>query len=332
MDLPGSMAGNGRGPAAVETPPESAGGDPVCSAAGGGVREFSRSPRLSLWIPALLCCLVTGCGLWHGPRDGKSGRSDPAPRPAPRSSSVVLAVIVMEYRDHERGMIEQLWGESDQLAIGTECRQAMDANGIRAAVLPSQITGSLGGLLATGLPMAADAMPDLIDELDSGDEATRSRLQGMRMHFQPGAMREVPVSGAFAMVDWALHGAGRVTPGFAANSRAAVQVTVDPEGSREGVRMEILPGFREQHAQPVFGAGNSDLELGSRQIFHPLDELGLEVRLRKGQTLILGSVRDVDSSRLPPALGELFFADNRAAGWSGLRRLLLIRLVSVPGQ
>lgn len=286
------------------------------------------------WIRALLGSglglLVAGCAAWRPAPRGTAEVNTAERVSLTKSTNIVMAVMVLEYRDHEYRMVEEMWAESDQLAVQPEVRRVLDANGLRATLLSSHIHGSLGQLLVTELPMIADALPDFADSPDLEGMATRSRLQGIRMHFQPGHHREVPVSGTFGVVDWEIGDGERLTRGSASNSRAVVQLTAESAGE-ERVRLEVLPGFREQHAQPVFGAGTRDFEFSSRQVFHSLPGMAFDVVLRRGQTLVLGPLAELDRQKVPPPLGETLFGDDPSAGYSGLRRLLMIRLVSVPG-
>ncbi len=283
-----------------------------------------------LWLTVVA---TGGCGPWN-----KAGSQVSAVFPAnfplgsrPNSGrGLVLAVAVVEYRDHELKLVEQIWDEADQQAIGIDACRVLDSNGMRCGVLSSHLSGGLAQLLETELPVVADALPGLVEAFDDESLPTRSRMRGMRMQFQPDVMREVPVSGTFALVDWAITSQERVTRGFAANAQGAIQI-LPKQVDDSGATIELLAGFREASSQPLFESGQHDFQFGSQQQFHALAELAIESRLRRGQTLLLGPTHVTAADELGvPVVGQLFFGDDRQQGYTGLRRMLMVRLESLP--
>jgi len=281
-----------------------------------------------------LVCVSASCSAWRNNDGehsaGKTLRGSGAYN-LPRDQ-LVMAVIIMEYRDQETDLVEQIWQESDRQAIDIDTRRVLDSNGIRVSVLSSHLSGSMGRLLDRELPMVIDAMPGLVEAFDDTSLPVRSRLTGVRMNVRPGGMREVPISGIYANVQWEMIGGDRVTPGAAANSQAAFQITATPQGDTVA-SMHLVPVFREQLEQPVFHPGKADFELTSRQNIQSLDSLAIDVQLRPGQTLVVGpnhqfAIDQPESSRL----GNIFFGDDREQGYTGLRRLIMVRLISLPSR
>lgn len=277
--------------------------------------------------------ILGGCAGWRPAfapgedtaREAAQGAAATPVAVAATQRHMVVAVMLLEYRYDEIGLIEQLWSETDLQSIAASERRLLDQNGFRAGLLASQIPPSLGQLLDAELPIVADVLPDLVEVHDDPDLPGRSRLTGMRMTFQPHVAREIPVSGQFDVASWQVASSDQVSPGTAVAARACFQLTAAPAGDDQ-MTLAVLPGFREAGSRPVFGSGRRDFELQAEQVFHALGELGFTAPLRRGQTLLIGPASQ------PSDLGLLFFGDPDKELYSDayLRRLMLVRLVDLP--
>lgn len=287
----------------------------------------------SLLATTILLGLLAGCSAWRNNVDDHPAIGKAPPGSILHSAQhdhLVMAVIIMEYRDQEIDLVEQIWNESDRQAIDIDTRRVLDTNGMRASVVASHLSGSMGRLLDRELPMVIDAMPGLVEAFDDKSLPARSRLNGVRMNVRPGVMREVPISGVFANVQWEMVTGDRTTPGVATNSQACFQITATPRNDT-AASIHLVPVFRDQVGQPMFQAGKADFELSSRQEFQPLNAMAIDTKLRPGQTLIVGPNHQFSDDRPADSmLGSIFFGDDREQGYTGLRRIIMVRLINLP--
>ncbi len=263
------------------------------------------------------CLIVGGCAKW------KSSNAEPKPMkfPASRMSpdSVSLEVAVAQLDDSQVEQIAELWSLLDQQEISLELRKQLDANGLRVAVVPSQLPGVLRELLEPKEidPATLDSMQAQMHEQGLLKPSERL-ISHNKIQNRDGKAYELAVTNVYPEKSWIFHSTNGDSAGAGKSVRGVLSIKTFPQGDGS-VLLKIVPQIHHGDTRTEIGVVDRSFLFQNRQSQVQFKDLQIEVSLLPGETLICGPTSDIAD------LGELFFGVPGAV--PGNQRIVLIRLV-----
>jgi hypothetical protein len=263
------------------------------------------------------CLLAGGCAKWKESDSEPKPLKFPASRMLPDSVSLELAVAQLD--DSQVEQIAELWSRLDQQEIPLALRKQLDANGLRVAVVPSQLPGVLRELLA---PKEID--PKLLDLMQTQmyEQGLLKPAQRLISHSKiqnrEGKSYDLAVTNVYPEKSWIVHSANGESAGAGKSVRGVMRIKTYPQGDGS-VRLTVTPQIHHGDTRTEIGVVDRSFLFQNRQSLVEFDDLKMDVDLLPGETLICGPTSDIAD------LGELFFGVPGAV--PGNQRIMLIRLV-----
>lgn len=268
--------------------------------------------RLSrAWLCACLLACAAGCrSLALLPaaagRQLETGQANAAARPADRT--IPIEVVFVRHDAHDAGFGAELWNMIDEQAVEDGLRRRLAANGLRAGIVAGDLPPHLGERI---LPdrAAQPAGPDAV----AADAPLTHRL----LRLLPGRRSEILVSAGIPELVLLEDCDGQVRGGTFHDASGLFELKVRTAADGR-VRVEVVPEVRHGPLERswVGEEGMFRMEAGQRR--HRRDDLALDVELREGHLLVLGSGGDTTAT-----LGDALLRDH--GGDRSTRRLLVIR-------
>lgn len=273
--------------------------------------------KTSSLILAMMATLV-GCDLTQPglrkdslpPMIGSAGRLI-----SPKRNALQMKIASRPIEDEVLG--ETLWNAADVQSIGDEVRQALAANGLRAAV----ITGEL----PTQVQAVLDAPPP-------------NRIDPMTVVLNDGDGLGVPVGTNTAQIELMFNRQGKVAGKSFQDANGQLRISANQVGD-DRVKIRITPelhhGPVRQGWQAAPGGGTfapHQFVSKSGQTEESFRDLAVELSLRPGQVAIISSVPERQSN-----LGSFMFTAQDGTSDRTLRKVLFIwaaraELGSPPGH
>lgn len=263
------------------------------------------------------CLFVGGCAKWKSTDAEPKLLKFPASRMSP--DSVSLEVAVARFDDSQVEQIAELWSLVDQQEIPLEVRKQLDANGLRAGIVPSQFPAVLRELLK---PQEID--PTKLDSLqvqlhEQGLLKPAERLISHRkIQNRDGKSYDLAVTNVYPERSWIVHSANGESAGAGKSVRGVMSIKTYPQGDGS-VRLTVTPQILHGDMRTEIGVVDRSFLFQNRQSVIEFNELKMGVSLLPGETLICGPTPDIAD------LGELFFGEPAEERQN--QRIVLIRLV-----
>ena len=252
---------------------------------------------LGLPLVLLIALVATGCSYWKKPSGEKFGLS----QAEVATDAISLDVLVAQLTEDKFEDFNEVWKSVDTLKIDLQTRKKLDANGIRAGILPS----------AQGLKIRKlfEASEIRAEELDSWQQRVHDK--GLlrrespvklfkRIQNQAGSEHLIQVSDTWPQQSWVVHGTDERIVGVGEQVEAAFELTTFP--SRDGsLKLQLIPQILHGLARPQFDVEGDQFLLKSKKAELALNELTIRLALQPGETLIVAATSDFSD------LGRLFF-------------------------
>jgi hypothetical protein len=270
--------------------------------------------RLTLLLAfAHAAALAGGCSF--GPLGGR-GKS-PLSQMKPGIEASTLEVVFVRHRYELPAMNEELWQEIDETPIPAGVRKALAQNGLRAGVvsetLPAGLAAALSGeTVEAAADGEASASESPLGKLESEPLVRRRTLQAM-----PGQRAELLASGVYEQLPLLVRERGEVRGETYAKAQALFAVKAQPTGDGR-VRLAVVPEVHYGEQQQKYAADDGVFRLESSRPKVALEQMGIEVVLSRGQSIVLGTRPDRAGS-----VGHYFFTEPQ--GGQLEQKLMLIR-------
>ena len=275
----------------------------------------------------LLTSLLTslGCAPLEPPKKAPVGPSFGATRMT--ADAVVLEVGLVQLDDSQVDSFEQFWSRLDHQKFEQPIRQRLDQNGIRVGVMPSQPPGIFLQLVQPR-PCELESL-DLVQQqmAAQGKLEPKSRmLKHQRVVNRRSDTYRVETSEVHPQAQWEVRRDQQSSFGTGELVQAVYEITTSPQ-SDGTTRIRLAPRINYGPVQQTIGAGEQAFAYDSHQAGQLLSELGVEVVLRPGETIVLAPTSDRAD------LGKLFFdairpdEDSNRTPFHLTHRVLLVRLV-----
>ncbi len=277
---------------------------------------------------SLLCLVVTGllagCSHLSQPADeGYATGHKVSPlaslRMAPDIVALEIAVVTLDGPALER--FQGIWSQADLQSLSLPVRQRLDLNGIRTAVLGTQLPKELTAALAWKQPLMTrdgDILFNSRDPLPPHD-APETQSLGKIEQLNAGDQQWVPCSGTQPHLEWQVQTADTIRSGNCELAQCGFLVSQVPVGD-QAIKLWLRPVIRHGEIKLRYGIDQATLLMQEAQKELKLEELDFAQPLRLGQTLV------VTCNPTPSGVGELYFASAR---FKTARQVLLIRPVQM---
>lgn len=299
-----------------------------------------RSGPILLACCWLLSCSLGGCSRWQA-RETAPRKPNPFATQALRAKpgTVHFELAIAQLDQDQEPTLELAWREFDEQAVSVDTRRWWDRNGLRVAVISSQIPDTLLELVAP-----REVNEDYLDEfqlqlfhkgkLDSTPRLVMRKQVGIR----PTEPKWVAVSNplSYGQWRWTTSAGSQTSQGEAVQTGFMVSSQARGDGS---VTVKLVPRIASGAPKPSFGLSQWQLELEHKQDEVLLWDLAIEVTLLPGQTIVATS-NYPESSDEPSTvddaaattweLGQLFFEtlENQSAHYiQPGPRVFLLRLM-----
>lgn len=233
--------------------------------------------------------------------------------------AVSLEVAVAQLDGGQAELIEEFWALLDQQKIPFQNRKILDANGIRAAVVPAHVPGVLRELLK---PQVID--PDLLNSFQKQmyDKGLLKPVERLLTHDKvqnrDGESHELVLSAPHPEMSWVITTNRGKSAGAGKSVRGVFGVKTFPNGDGS-VRLMVTPKIHHGDPRTQIGVFDKSFLFESQQSVIELSDLVTEAKLLPGESLVVGATSDLGD------LGRLFFGTPDSS--SNHQRLMLIRLV-----
>jgi len=256
-------------------------------------------------ILAAICAVAVGCRAVTSTAlvaDDEPVTADAARRASLVPRTLPLEVHFVRHDPRDPAFHGELWNHVDEQALGADLRGRLAANGLRAGV----ITGPLPGDVAARL----DAVT-AVDPAAPEDAGLRRLLRLL-----PGKRAEVVAVSALAELVLLEHGTEGVSGATFHDVTAlfAMQAWPDADGR---VRVRIVPELKHGPVRRSWVGEEGMFRLENGQARRSFDDLGIEVRLPAGGTLLVGVTDQAGA-----AVGDALLRERATDG--GVR-LLVVR-------
>ncbi|GIW98180.1 MAG: hypothetical protein KatS3mg111_1513 [Pirellulaceae bacterium] len=276
-----------------------------------GKKQGSRGWLLHLLLAGLLA--GGGCSSWKSP-SARPTSPLAEPNGVPRPDVVTIDTVTARFPDDQADALNELWNQLDESIVPIEQRQLLAQNGLRVGV----VIGQLPPLIERRLQETGQQQES--DVVEGAGLATDVDNRMHRLQCRAGKRKEVlvrrvtdPVTVVSVQADGALSGATYDMPAMLLDLRAI------PIGAVEA-QLRLTPEIHYGTRRQTFVVSDVGIRPSLERPRRVWKELGLDLRLRAGQVLVLGG-------RIPPkAIGKAFFTTSAIDGTQE-HVLLLIRLV-----
>ncbi len=258
-------------------------------------------------VSLLLAAALGGCAELPKPK----GLELKPPKMA--ADSVVLEVFLVRLPPEEEVTPAEIWAEIDELSLPADLRQRLGARGFRAGLTAGRIPVELERLL-----QLAENLPTQSNDTALMDFQSESKVSRRILQMRSGRRGEIMASRIYERLSL-FDRAGEQVNGQTyqqAQCCFAVSGVPQPDGR---VRLELQSEVQHGAPHGQITPGDLTFVIETRRERVSLDELKIEVDLKPGQLLVLGSTESSDGS-----LGHYFFSEEIAGGEA--RRLVLVRL------
>ncbi len=250
--------------------------------------------------------------------------------------SVALELAIAQISDRDARQLDQIWHHFDQQKIALSDRQKLDQNGFRVALISAQLPSALSEML--------ESKPLDVSELDEWqrqllEQGLLKPVSPMWLHTKvqnrKGEVYPVATSDVWPNQSWIIRAEGQRSVGVGEQVQGIWTVTAFPRGDGS-VRLRLVPQINHGEFRAQIGVAEDGFLFKNRQTELKLEEMGFEVTMLPGETLVIAATPDLAD------LGRLFFrpmAPNRVddfrediSGEDSIvpekeQRVLLIRLV-----
>lgn len=282
-----------------------------------------------------MVCFLIGCKPIE--TDHQTG-NNPFAHSWRETKQAVLEIGLIQLDDTQSRDFEEYWTYLDQQKIPLGIRQAYDSNGMRLAVMNHRSPRILNQLTAPR-PIELESLDPVEQQMaGQGLLSPRSRLL---VHKQivnrPGKAYQIETSDVYPEYDWTLHlpsrdnGDRRTLAGGGSYVQGSFKLLTHPVGDGS-IRIQATPFIHSGPIMPAIGVVDGGFAYDTDRMGQSLNELAIEVVLRKGETLVVAPSADCED------LGKLFFGlvpEDSAAERTPRRlthRVLLIRLLNSPSD
>lgn len=279
-----------------------------------------KSPVLCLFASLTI---AAGCANWNASNESSSQPFVLAKsRMSPRSVGIEIAVAQLDATQAEQ--LQQLLRTIDQQELSLETRKQLDRNGLTCGIMSTRPPAVFHDLLE---PYTPD--PDSVDiaarplALAGKLDPISRLLIHQRISNQDGEVYPVGTSDPYADLTWTVNHADQSLSGQASSARCFFDVTTFPNSDGSAI-LKLVPVIR--HGKEVtrieVAEGSFVMDRGQRR--SNLDDIGFEIQLQTGQTLIIAANNPfADGGAERDLLGPILLGSER----SDETRLLLVRLV-----
>lgn len=265
------------------------------------------APQFSkLLLAGCIAFATCGCGNWKTLTKGSTEL--PAPKMSPDSVTLEIAVarVPSDFDDLE----ETLWQRVDEQHLTFDVRRRLRENGIRCALLGSQLPASLSKILEEDEAEFGDGLENSARRKEEG--TWRERKQG-----RAGRRYKIVTTPMRDQINVLTKDGDAVRGQTCRQAHCEFAMRTYPLGDGS-VRLELTP---EVHFGPprqkYVGDGNGFI-IEAKQDELAFDQLRIEALLAPGQTLLLSSTHDL------AGIGGQFFGDPDSD--NAKPKLVLIRL------
>ena len=254
-------------------------------------------PLMRLVILGMVAVFVAGCSWWKhpGPEKFELGRAEVA------TNAITIDILVAQLGEEKFDEFNEIWDGVDTLKIDLATRKRLDANGLRAGVLPSAQNAKIRRLFD-------DSQIDR-DSLDSWQKKVHDK--GLlkrdspvklfkRVQNQAGSEQLIRVSDVWPTQSWVIHGSEDRIVGAGEEVEATFELQTFPSSDDE-LKLELVPQILHGRARPQFDVEGDQFLLKSKKNELPLKELAIRLGLRPGETLLIAATSDMSD------LGRIFF-------------------------
>jgi hypothetical protein len=200
----------------------------------------------------------------------------------------------------------------------------MDRNGIRAAIVPSQLPQVLQRIL-TDKPIDTsefEAWQKQFIAPGVNDTIPRKILHE-RLHIGQGQEHRIPVSDSWSAASWTVETETGSSVGQGEMFRAFYKLVAFSSGDGS-MKLSVVPEIHHGQSRPTIGVEDHSFLFKTEQTIQSIEELRLSARLRPGETLVIGAGSQINN------LGSLLFGPGESGGFR--QRMLLIRLIQSPSD
>jgi hypothetical protein len=243
------------------------------------------------------------------------------------SDAVGLEVGLLQLDQSQVESFEEFWNQLDHQKLEQPVRQRLDQNGIRAGLMPSTPPGIFLELVKPR-PWEYESL-DLVQQQMAiqGKLEPKSRmLKHQQVVNRRSDTYRVETSEVHPQAQWEIRRDQQSSVGSAELVQGIYEITTSPQ-SDGTARIRLTPRINYGPVQNTIGAGEQEFTYDSRQAGQLLSELGVEVVLRPGETIVMAPTPDRTD------LGKLFFdsiepvEDPHRTPSHLTHRVLLVRLV-----
>ncbi len=245
-----------------------------------------------------------GCAKWKP--DSRKTRTLHIPSGRMSPDSVSLEVGVAQLSHAQKEDLELLWKQLDQQKSSLELRKRLDANGLRVAVVPSQIPPTLHELLKP-----QEINPGRLNEFqlqmyDKGLLKPAKRLiQHQKIQNRDGESHELRVSSIHPAKSWVVYGKNGPSAGAGESVLGIFEIKTFPNGDGS-VRLTITPQIHHGKPRTQIGVVDRSFLFQQKQTITSLDDVMIDLEIVPGETVLIGATPDF------AGLAELFFCSPSA--------------------
>jgi hypothetical protein len=215
--------------------------------------------------------------------------------------AVGLEIGIAQLDTGQSETLKRFWLALDQQELPLDVRQRLDQHGLKVAIMPSRPPSTFSDLV--------DPREILIDELNNFErqlylKGLMKPVSRMLTHEmisnRKGQSHPVNTSPAHATMSWTIHQDDSQLTESSEQVRGVVAITTFPQGDGS-VRVHVEPQIHHGAQHRRIGATASGFKFDTRQNISRLEPLEFDVRLRSGESIVIGPTADVSE------LGQLFF-------------------------
>ncbi len=238
--------------------------------------------------------------------------------------SVALEMAVAQFDDSQRLDVEELWGQLDQQKLPLKVRQLLDQNGIRVAVIPSNVPAVLHRLVADKEIVPEELSDIELQMYEKGVLEPEPRLiTSVHRQIAKGKSFTLNVSPQWAQARWNLKNGDQETFGSGEMVHGVFELTTFPNENGT-VQIVITPKIYHGNNKTKFGVAEGDFVYQTTQDSVACKPIEFNLEISSGETLIIGPTNDLAD------LGRLFFAGDNSGGSRFMKAPVYVEHVDEP--
>ncbi len=250
-------------------------------------------PRSDLLRLAIVLLGICGCAKWKAEPDSISELAPP--RMAP--DSVVLEIAVARVPNDMKDLEGALWDSLDEQHLPVELRRRLRENGIRCAIIGSQLPESLSKILES----------DEATVREGAENAARRRGEGTwreKQQSRAGERFKIVTTSVRPRIDVMVKEDNAVRGQTCQQAHCELALRSFPVGDGT-VRLEITPEIHYGAPRQTYVGDRNGFVIEAKQDELVFDELRSASVLTPGQTLLMSATPEITG------LGRHFFADSK---------------------